>query len=564
MSIKKDVEILCRLETQDADPDVFLAISYIDSSGKNRYELLPIELTLEERKAKIWLIKRGFPQHLLSGPLWTEIFKKLRVPVTKTGTIVEKFGYFNNSYFLPDNSFIGPQEAHTVYLHPKKSIFRPNYSQSGSLEEWKEKVAASALHSTRIMMGLCTGLSGYVLKIVEVIENGGTNIFGQSSIGKTTVLKVTISFSGPRSNLQSWNQTDTAIEELAHGYNDGSIALDELKTLDQDDKEAAKKLTSMIYRLCSGIERNRSKNYKPDQNRWRVSIQSTGEYSLAELAEKSGSSRMKGEEVRVIDIPADAGQGMGIFESLPEEFTDSSTYAQYLDEQSQLLYGTPQVVFLERLIADLNAENPDTSVKDQLIEGMGLFRKRCGVDPKSGIEVRFANRFALAYAAGCLAVDYGVFPFTRKDVFKGISACYKAALSVKPESWEEKVKQYKSILAKYLSSNEFPALDSKDTWSKKEIEKYGGFSHTINNIQLIALKRDVVKDLMPTIYLNDVLSICRSKGYLLSDANGNNTRSITLNGEKVRFYCFVLPKDKESIKVVREKNQGYAAKKSGK
>jgi len=564
MSIKKDIEILCRLETQDADPDVFLAISYIDSSSKNRYELLPIELTLEERKGKIWLIKRGFPQHLLSNPLWTEIIKKLRVPVTKTGTIVEKFGYFNNSYFLPDNSFIGPQEAHTVYLHPKKSIFRPNYSQSGSMEEWKEKVAASALHSTRIMMGLCTGLSGYVLKIVEVIENGGTNIFGQSSIGKTTVLKVTISFSGPRSNLQSWNQTDTAIEELAHGYNDGSIALDELKTLDQDDKEAAKKLTSMIYRLCSGIERNRSKNYKPDQNRWRVSIQSTGEYSLAELAEKSGSSRMKGEEVRVIDIPADAGQGMGIFESLPEEFTDSSTYAQYLDEQSQLFYGTPQVVFLERLIADLNAENPDTSVKDQLIEGMGLFRKRCGVDPKSGIEVRFANRFALAYAAGCLAVDYGVFPFTEKDVFNGISACYKAALSVKPESWEEKVEQHKSILAKYLSYNEFLALDAKESRSEKGIKENYGFSIFINDIPLIALERDVVEHLIPSIYLNEVLSICRSKGYLLSDANGNNTRSITLNGKKVRVYCFVFPGDKESIKAVRKKNQGYSAKKSGK
>jgi len=268
--------------------------------------------------------------------------------------------------------------------------------------------------------------------------------------------------------------------------------------------------------------------------------------------------------VRVIDIPADAGQGMGIFESLPEEFTDSSTYAQYLDEQSQLFYGTPQVIFLERLIADLNAENPDTSVKDQLIEGMGLFRKRCGVDPKSGIEVRFANRFALAYAAGCLAVDYGVFPFTEKDVFNGISACYKAALSVKPESWEEKVEQHKSILAKYLSSNEFLALDTKESWSEKGIKENYGFSVFINDIPLIALERDVVEHLIPSIYLNDVLSICRSKGYLLSDANGTNTRSITLNGKKVRVYCFVLPGDKESIKAVRKKNQDYAAKKSGK
>ncbi|WP_172592437.1 DUF927 domain-containing protein [Nitrosomonas supralitoralis] len=561
MDTQKAMVILCKLETQDADPDVFLVISYIDSSGKNRYELFPIELTLEEKKAKTWLIKRGFPQNLLVNQAWTKIFETLNVPVTKTGTIVEKFGYFlEKNYFLPDNSFIGSEEAHTVYLHPKKSIFRPDYSKSGSLDEWKEKIATSALHSTRIMMGLCAGLSGYVLKIVGIIESGGFNLFGASSIGKTTVLKATISLAGPRCNLQSWNQTDTGVEELAYGYNDGFITFDEIKTIDPNDKEAIKKLSAIIYRLCSGIERNRSRKYKPDQDRWRTSIMSTGEVSLAMHAEKAGSRRMEGEEVRVIDVPADAGNAMGIFESLPEEFTDSSTYAQYLDEQSQLFYGTPQAAFLEELIANLSAENPETPVKVQLIEWMELFRKKCGVDPKSGIEVRFTNRFALAYAAGCLAVDYGIFPFTRKDVFKGISACYKAALSVKPESWEAKVNQQKSTLAKYLDSQEFLALDSKESWSVKVVAEIDGFSVSINDIPLIALKREVVKHLIPEIYLNDVLRICKSKGYLLSDANGNNTRSITLNGKKVRFYCFVSPADKESVKVVRKQNQGYAAK----
>lgn len=242
MDIKKDIEVLCKLETQDADPDVYLSLSYPDSSGKNRCELFPIELTLDSRKAKIWCIKRGFPTHLLyKDTEWTKLFEKLQEPVTKTGTIVEKFGFFKNSYFLPDNSFIGSQEAPTVYFHPKKSIFRPQYSKSGSLDEWKENVAVSASHSSRIMLGLCTGLSGYLLKIVEIIENGGFNLFGQSSIGKTTVLKITISISGPRCNLQSWNQTDTGVEELANGHNDNSIAFDELRTLDQDNKEAAKK-----------------------------------------------------------------------------------------------------------------------------------------------------------------------------------------------------------------------------------------------------------------------------------------------------------------------------------
>lgn len=272
--------------------------------------------------------------------------------------------------------------------------------------------------------------------------------------------------------------------------------------------------------------------------------------------------RMKGEEVRVIDVPADAGKGMGIFESLPKGFTDSSTYAQYLDEQSQLFYGTPQAAFLESLIADINAENPETHVKDHLIKWMKLFLKDCGVDPHLGTEVRFANRFALAYAAGCLAVKYGVLPFTREDVFNGVSACYKAALAMKPEYCEEKVKQYIKKLANHLKLKEFLALDAKKLWSKKEIERNDGFCASIHDIPLIALKRDVVKHLIPDLYLKDVLNACKSKGYLLADANGNNTRSIALNGKKVRFYCFVSPGDEESKAAVSKRNQNYASKKS--
>ena len=554
------VKILCKLVTQNTDPDVFLSISYSDSSGNKRYELLPIELTLDERKLKTWLIKRNFPQQFLHASEWTSTLKKLREPITKTGMIVEKTGYLNKSYILPDGSIIGPQEEHTVYLNPKKTLFRPQCGTSGLLEEWQEKVAASALHSTRIMLGLCIGFSGYLLEIIKTIESGGINLFGRSSIGKTTVLKIMISISGPRCNLQSWNSTDTGIEELAYGHNDNFIAFDELKTLDQDPKKAAQKLTSVIYRLCSGIDKKRAGNYKRDQYHWRISILSTGEYSFAEHALQGGSKRLLGEEVRVIDVPADAGKELGIFESIPEGYTDASSYVQYLDEQSQQYYGTAQAAFLEKLIAEINEEDAEQTVKDQLDEWMEKFRSKCGVDLKLGTAVRFANRFALACAAGCLAVKYGVLPFTRKDVFEGISACYKAALSMKPESWEEQVTRYDEKLSDYLKSKEFPALDSQESWSKKEIERNDGFSHTINGIQLIVLKPDVVKSLISEFYLKDVLSDCKSEGYLLPGADGSNTRSIALNGKKVRHYCFVCPRDKSNIAAAKKLIKGYSIK----
>jgi hypothetical protein len=149
-------------------------------------------------------------------------------------------------------------------------------------------------------------------------------------------------------------------------------------------------------------------------------------------------------------------------------------------------------------------------------------------------------------------------PFTTKDVFKGISACYKAALAMKPESLEEQLIRHEEKLSEYLTSKEFPALDSKKSWSKQEIEKHDGFTHTIYDNRLIALKPEVVRSLVPEFYLKDVMKSYKLKGYLLPDADGSNTRAIALNGRKVRHYCFVRPRDKSNIAAAKKLIKNYS------
>lgn len=551
------IKILCNVKRQNKLPGSFKAIEFINKFNEKVIDLLPTKLLINTRALMEWFIDRHF--ELSPDEEWKDIIELLKQKTDKTGEIVDQIGFHGRNYLLPNGTIIGPQEEHTLFLDPEHPIHLPHYGVSGSLDDWKQYIAPAALHSSRIMLAIGNALSGYLLFLVN-IESGGFNLFGRSSIGKTTTEKAGISISGPRSNLQSWNFTKTGAEDLAYGHNDNHLALDELKTLDGDPAVAAQKASEFVYSISSGKGKSRSKRYESHQKSWRVVLLSTGELSLAKHAKNGQSRRMEGEEVRVIDVPADAGKGLGIYESLPEEFTDASSYAEYLDQQSQQYYGTAQAAFLEKLIADINAENPETHVKGQLIKWMGLFRKKCGVDQESGIDVRFANRFALAYAAGCLAVKYGVLPFTRKDVFEGISACYKAALSMKPESWEEQVTRQDEKLSDYLTTEEFPALDSKKSWSKKEIEENDGFSHIINKIQLIALKPDVVRSLISEFYLKDVLSNCKSEGYLLPGADGSNTRSITLNNEKIRYYCFVWPRDKSNIAAAKKLIEGYSVK----
>ncbi|MEZ5480133.1 MAG: hypothetical protein R3E95_22425 [Thiolinea sp.] len=60
-----------------------------------------------------------------------------------------------------------------------------------------------------------------------------------------------------------------------------------------------------------------------------------------------------GQQVRVIDIPADAGQGLGVFDTLPEGFGNSGDFADYLKDASKQQHGTAFVAYLETLVRDI-------------------------------------------------------------------------------------------------------------------------------------------------------------------------------------------------------------------
>jgi putative DNA primase/helicase len=77
--------------------------------------------------------------------------------------------------------------------------------------------------------------------------------------------------------------------------------------------------------------------------------------------------------------------------------------------------------FLKRLASDV------TEDEAKLKGRMNRFYKIADVDTSDGYQVRFAKRFALAYAAGLLAIDYSVVPWKRVLVKRCIRRCYKKA-----------------------------------------------------------------------------------------------------------------------------------------
>src|SRR4051794_8396471 len=64
---------------------------------------------------------------------------------------------------------------------------------------------------------------------------------------------------------------------------------------------------------------------------WRALALSTGESGIAELAAEGTAERLKGEEVRLIDVPVKACRDRGIFASLPEGVATSAELVARLE-----------------------------------------------------------------------------------------------------------------------------------------------------------------------------------------------------------------------------------------
>jgi uncharacterized protein (DUF927 family) len=122
-----------------------------------------------------------------------------------------------------------------------------------------------------------------------------------------------------------------------------------------------------------------------------------------------------GQRVRIVDVSADAGAGMGMFENL-HGFETPDAMARHLREAAQRHYGVAGRAYLKKIvpmIGDLQKQVAD------IIKG---FSKAYVPDGADGQVERVAQRFALIAAGGEIAARAGILPW---DVGVAVEAAGK-------------------------------------------------------------------------------------------------------------------------------------------
>lgn len=292
------------------------------------------------------------------------------------------------------------------------------YRRAGTFEGWQNQVARLADGNSRLIFALSAAFAGpLVLPLAG--EGGGFHLRGASSCGKTTALHLAGSAwggGGVSGFVDHWRVTTNGLESVAALHSDSFLALDELGQVE------AKEAGHAAYMLANGVGKIRADRSGEARRpaEWRVIFLSSGEISLSQRIEEENRNRRAraGHEVRVVDIEADAGAGMGAFETL-HEFKDPESLARHLRAATAQHYGHAAPLFLKRLI-QRKAANIQFAA-----DLLAAFTTINAVPAADGQVTRVLNRFGLVAAAGELAVSLGVLPWQPMTAARACQSCFQ-------------------------------------------------------------------------------------------------------------------------------------------
>src|SRR5215472_14341281 len=233
------------------------------------------------------------------------------VRVNRRVRCVDRAGWHGSAYVLPNGAVFGADE---LEMQSEHAVSVETYAAHCTLVEWKQQVARYAIGNDRLTLSVSAAFAPPLLEIVNA-PSGGLHFYGQSQIGKTTLQQCAASVWGPAElgmQVRSWRATSNGLEGTAAERCDGLLPLDETNQVEPHD------VIAVVYMLANQqgkVRANRSGVAIPPVM-WRLLFISSGEKTIAATLAEVRKRLPAGAEVRLLNVPADAGAGMGVWQHL--------------------------------------------------------------------------------------------------------------------------------------------------------------------------------------------------------------------------------------------------------
>ena len=385
----------------------------------------------------------------------------------------DRIGWHGRAFVLPRQT-IGDDAERIVFQ--SDNAVENTFRSKGTPDQWRERVGVLCAGNSRLVFAVACAFAGPLLRPAGM-ESGGFHYRGDSSSGKTTALKLAASVYGGASYLQRWRATDNALEAIAAQHSDCLLILDELAQIDP------KTAGECAYMLANEQGKARATRTGTPRTRqaWRLLFLSAGELGLADHMAEGMKRTRTGQEVRMADIPADAGVGMGAFENL-HDHEGGAAFAKHVTQQAQAVYGAPGRAWLEWLTA-----HADT-LKVDIRKASAALALQLIPTASSGQVERVGARFALVGAAGELATAAGLTGWPVGESERAARACFNAWLATRGGIGNGEVVAMLRAVRRFLETHG----EGRFTWWHR-----AGDDHNVKTLNRAGYRRMVDEDGKP-------------------------------------------------------------------
>ena len=239
------------------------------------------------------------------------------VKITRRLRCVSRTGWHDGGaapvFVLPGGEAFG-RGAADVILQADHASADAAFRAAGTMPDWQDKVAALAVGNDRLVLFMSAAFAGPLLEVLAE-PSGGIHLVGESRTGKSTAALMVASVWGPPTadgQLRPWRGTANGLEAVAAETSDTLLVLDEMGQADP------REVGDIVYLLGNEAGKQRASRTGTARRRhfWRTLFLSTGEITLAQKMGEAGKRATAGLGVRLPNLPADAGAGMGVFQNL--------------------------------------------------------------------------------------------------------------------------------------------------------------------------------------------------------------------------------------------------------
>lgn len=391
---------------------------------------------------------------------------------TRRVRCVNRIGWHQNQFVLPDKIYSPSEQETGIILQELKSTAA--FGVSGDIKGWQNNVGRFCVGNSRLVLAVSAALASVLLKSMGE-ECGGFNIVGPSSIGKSITLKVAASVWGnPGLNgfIKRWRSTINGLELLAASRCDSLLILDELGEIQPKDAG------NVSYMLCGGISKSRATKETTLSNslEWRLLFLSSGELTLAAHMAQSGAAVNVGQEIRMLDIPAETSGSQGIFQNI-HGFESAGIFASLLSQNTENYFGSAIHDFLGKII-----KNPGLFEKltDKRREFVDLVNNKS----QHGQVHRAIKRFSLLAAAGELGIELKTLPWSSGEALSAAHQCfmdwYQSWAFTGSREKQQLIEQIKHLLQEFGPSR-FPLIQSFKENSSNHQHQLWGFRREMEN-----------------------------------------------------------------------------------